>query len=252
MANIQVKRDRIIVGAATRLDLIQAATTDSDGTIIPERTIKLGSTIGDVIIRRETEYIDINNDLGITIAKIPTTDKFFIDMNLAENSIETLNEIWDKQDIEEETTDTGEPTQAFNLMKRQGTEPLYKLITEGPGNVIETRGTPTPIPGTTPPQQRVPIYRHTTTRQYNFPFIVIITSTQQLMQRRAITSIPITFQVIANTRPKSNPDTPSLESTSGEPPQQSDENTILFGQIKNIGTKELTGYTIDEDIPQTP
>ena len=245
MANIQIKRDRIIVGAATRLDLIQDATT-----LLPERIIELGPTVGDVIIRRETEYTDITNDLGIIIAKIATTDKFFVDMNLAESSIETLNEIWDKQDIEEGTTNTGEPTQAFNLIKRQETEPLYRLIVEGPGNVIETRGTPTPIPGTTPPQQRVPIYRHATTRQYNFPFIVVMASSQQLMQRRAITSIPITFQIIANTRPESNPDTPSLVTGLGERPEQSDENTILFGQIKNIGTNELTGHTINEDIPE--
>ena len=245
MGNIQIKRDRIIVGAATRLDLIQTTISES-------RTIELGSTIGDVIVRRETEYIDITNDLGIIIAKIATTDKFFVDMDLAESSIETLNEIWDKQEITESTTPTGKPIQTIDLKKPQDSEPFYKLIIEGPGNVIETRGSITPIPGTTPAQQQVQIRRHITTRQYDFPFIVVMASSQQLMQRRAITSIPVTFQVIANTRPESNPDTPSLISPLGERPQQSDENTVLFGQVKNIGTKELPGHTINEDTPQTP
>lgn len=237
---MQISRERIIVGAATRLDIITHDTEqdlndiDPDAESIESRIIRLGSTIGDVIVRRESEYLDITNNLGTVIDKMRTTDKFFIELNLAESQLETLNEIWDKQTI---TTSTNPEdgieyeTREFTLTTPESQETARTLVIEGPGVIREHRGTPTPIAGSNPPMQHTPIYKRITTRRYQFNRTVSITSSQQAMQRGAATSIPITFEVLRDTSHNTASDTTK---------------TINFGKVKEIETRQYLERTIEE------
>lgn len=264
---IRVSRDRIIVGAATRLDIIT-----------PEKTISLGSTTGDTITRRELEYTDIMNNIGLVVAKIPSTDKFFIETSLAESTIEMLSEIWNKADEEEETIDDF-PVRTVTLTKHQRAEPVREMIIEGPGAVIEQRTEPiVPVtlahinsvaanpeyhtdkdrqriaelrrfvadPAT---HQEVPIKPFVSIRQYNFPNVVTMSATSQILGKSSMTIIPVTFEVIADTRQETNT-SPSLTDPSEDYfPQQAHTNTTNFGTIKHIGTEEMeTQYQI-EPIP---
>ena len=157
MPEIQVNRDMIIHGAATRLELDD---------------VDLGPTLGPVIVRREVELIDITTDLGTVVDKFATRNQMFIEMELASSSIDNLLIAWGgtKQQVTDELTN--EITSiTLELDPKDASEETKKMVIEAPGT-------------------------ENFFRRYWFPNVVSLVQTQRSIQKGGIISVPVEFEVI--------------------------------------------------------
>ena len=159
MPNIQIQRERIIIGAATRLELQNIGT---------DQSIDLGPTKSPVTIKRQIEQIDIKTDLGSTLAKFRKTDKITVETTLAQNALETLQIIWGG-DTPQQTSENP-ITNTYHLHNVE-MEKAYKLIIEGPG--IDKKY-----------------------RRYTFLKAIPNAESDQILSKSDTTSIPVSFEIL--------------------------------------------------------
>lgn len=153
---IEVNKLTIISGAATRFEL--------DG-------INLGATIGDVVIRRESEQTDIVTDTGGTVDKYRSRDRMFIEVTLAESALRNLEIAWGSS-VTEQVSESGDVTnRTMPLRRREQSEPTHELIIEGP--TVEGRF-----------------------QRYTFRRIISLSRSQQTMARGEVTGIPLEFEIL--------------------------------------------------------
>ena len=153
---IEINRDQIIYGAATRLSL--------DGN-------DLGPTTGGVTVRREVELIDITTDLGTVIDKFQNRDQMFVEMELAQSTLQNLVVAWGGTVVE--TTDSNGDITALELAldSASNLESTRELVIEGPGS-------------------------DNFVRRYTLPNVVSLVQTEQNIRKDGIISIPIEFEVM--------------------------------------------------------
>ena len=156
MPEIQVDRDMIIHGSATRLEL-----NDTD----------LGPTVGAVVVRREVELIDIMTDIGTIVDKFQSRDQMFIEMELAQSTLNNLVVAWGGAVTR--TTDSNGVVTSMKLAldPEDNPEMARQLILEGPG---------------------VDDFF----RRYTFPKVISLVQTDQNIQKSGIISVPIEFEVM--------------------------------------------------------
>ena len=153
---IEVMRTRIIHGAATRLEL---------------DTNDLGPTIGSVVVRREADLIEIQTDLGGTIQKSRVKDQMFVETDLAESTLQNLVVAWGGTVEEILNADSSVAALRLKLDLATTRRTPHELIIEGPGT-------------------------DNYFRRYTFPNVVSLVQTEQSIQKRAIISVPIEFEVM--------------------------------------------------------
>lgn len=156
MPSIEINRERIIVGAATRLEL--------DG-------YDLGPTVGEVVVRRETELIDILTDLGTVIDKFQNRIQVFVELELAAATVHNLAIAWGGRAIETVQADGSVSAVKLALDPVYARESARQLIIEGPG-------------------------AGDLMRRYTLPNVVSLAQTSQSIRKGSILSVPIEFEVL--------------------------------------------------------
>lgn len=156
---ITITRNRIIIGTITRLDIVTET-----------HTVPLGPTTGEVIIRRETQQIDITTDTGTVIDKVRTQDKTFIDLTIAENTLDIIATL--SGGAEPEITGTGESRRKTFRITNPIKEQTYGLIIESPG-----------VKGTR--------------RKYAFPKVIAAPTYNQSLSKGSLNTINMVFEVMA-------------------------------------------------------
>ena len=153
---IEVNRDQIIYGAATRLSL--------DNT-------DLGPTTGAVTVRREVELIDIGTDVGTVIDKFQNRDQMFVEMELAQSTLNNLVVAWGGTVNEMMDADGNVTAIELALDPVSDLESAHQLVIEGPGT-------------------------DDFVRRYTFPNVVSLVQTEQNIRKDGIISVPIEFEVM--------------------------------------------------------
>ena len=146
----------IIYGAATRFEL------DS---------ISLGATLGSIIVRRETELTDIQSDMGATLNKVRTSDRMFIETELAQSTLNNLVVAWGGMVAQTTHTDGTVLSKRLPLSITSNRQASRQMILEGPGT-------------------------DNYFRRYTFSKVVSLIQTEQSMRKAGIIAVPIEFEVL--------------------------------------------------------